>query len=222
MIALIIIAIIVAVIVFLLLSRVKITLKYDQTVTAYAKFLFFKFPIYPKKKKVKLSRYKTKRHKKRPKKLRAKKRAIKKAHVSSVKKRGSLTEKISLIVYLLRKIFRKFFGRLRIDVKEVDISISTADPAKTALLYAAAYNGAEILLDIIDENTNIRQKSVEDIKIYPDFTKTTSNFYLNLIFSISVISILDIGIKIAYNYLKKKTSDNINKNGGRDNGKQPK
>ena len=96
------------------------------------------------------------------------------------------------------------FNKLRIDVKYINITVASDNAAKTAVLYGIVYQSVDYLLAFINENTRIKQKKTEDICITTNYLTDKTIFDINLVFSMSVFSLLDIGMKMTYNYLVAK------------------
>ena len=205
MIAIAIIATILLIIIFLLSSRIKIQISYSEDIKVIAKYLFFKKPVYPKQEKLKISDYKYKKYKKKLLKKKKKKSDEKNETVKQPEnKKKSIVNQLKLLIYIVKKIYKKLFNKLRIDVKYINITVASDNAAKTAVLYGIVYQSVDYLLAFINENTRIKQKKAEDICITTNYLTDKTIFDINLVFSMSVFSLLDIGMKMTYNYLVAK------------------
>ena len=205
MIAIAIIATILLIIIFLLSSRIKIQISYSEDIKVIAKYLFFKKPVYPKQEKLKISDYKYKKYKKKLLKKKKKKSDEKNETVKQPEnKKKSIVNQLKLLIYIVKKIYKKLFNKLRIDVKYINITVASDNAAKTAVLYGIVYQSVDYLLAFINENTRINQKKAEDICITTNYLTDKTIFDINLVFSMSVFSLLDIGMKMTYNYLVAK------------------
>lgn len=205
---------------FLLLSRIHIRVLYDKDadgIDVCARYIFIKKQIYPKKEKIRISDFEYKKYQKRLEKKR--KKAAKKAkkaadYAAAVEKDGTdiknktknTVKNIKLLLYIIKKVYRRFLNALRIDVNHINITVATDNAAKTAITYGAVYQGVECLLSFIDENIKIRQKYSESICLDTDYLSDKPRIDINIVFSVSVAAMLDITFRLAYNYIKCKLS----------------
>ena len=213
MIALAIILSLLLIVFLLLLFPAKIGIEYKDDVTLYVKYLFLKKQLYPKKTKVKISDYTKKKHRKRLKKSRKPKsepHKKTKENLTRKQKAERAVSRLKLLLFIVRKIYRTFLNLLTLVAKRIHIKIATDDAAKTAVLYGIAYQSTEYLLAFIDDNIKVVQKHDDDIAVYTDFLSDRCCFDIKLIFKVRPIALLDIGIKVMYNYLIGKK--NIKKN----------
>lgn len=156
----------------------------------HARVLCFRIPLYPQKKKLpRLGKYKIARLRRKgkaldrkEKKKQAAKASKKPASAKAAKKKPSSAEQkppqkakrnlrhLLRLVLAVAKVFMGRFGRyLRIKAANVEISVASDDPAKTAVLYGAVYAGAETFFDAFGGLPPMRRVKKSDIALYADF-----------------------------------------------------
>jgi len=127
---------------------------------------FFRYNLYPgKEKEIKLSDFT-------PKKLRRKDIHKKKAEavMKAVKPNfKNVTELLSLVRDIISELFKDITGYLKTEVVRFRLKIAAGDAAETALVYAAAVQGAAYLFEILDKNSNMKIKKNDSVSIVPDF-----------------------------------------------------
>ncbi len=182
-----------ALLALLLFLPIGLVIKYNSSLTVYAKFLFIKFPILPgKKKKIRLSDYSPKKmakdKKKQQKKL-AKKEAKKQKKLqknqgtgTEKKKRtfSDITELLDIICDILRSFTDKFSDRLKIKLVNIDITVGSDDSAKTALLFGGANMAIQTLLPILSSFKKYDECDIKNIRVRADFLadKTVSDIHI--------------------------------------------
>ncbi|MDY3846050.1 MAG: hypothetical protein SOZ62_03980 [Eubacteriales bacterium] len=197
---------------FFLLSRIRIRVVYDGDIKVTSRYIFIKKQVYPKNEKIKISDYKYKKYQKRlAKKRKQELKEVKKVDNEIVKQTSTeksnpekIIKNIKLLLWIVKKVYRRFLRALRIDVNHINITVASDNAAKTAITYGAVYQGVEYLLAFIDENVKVRQKYSEDILIDTDYLSDKSKCDINLVFSVSAARMLDITFVLAYNYIKCK------------------
>lgn len=217
MIALNIIIAIVIIITAILLLRLKLVIEYTDELILYAKVLFIKIRIIPKKEKpVRVSDYTPKKILKRQKKEaeKEKKRLDKKKAKKAQKSERSDTEKkkekmpildiIRLVRVLLSIFLKRFFGHLRIDLARLNIIIGSEDAAKTAITYGYVCQSTAYLVEILDNFTNLKKTKNTEISVTTDFLAQSSVIDLHIALSITIWQIFDILFRIAFGYVKNK------------------
>jgi hypothetical protein len=234
--ALTVIGVICLVLIALLALKASIVIKCHDIVELYVKVLFIKIKLLPKKKLdyrdyslKKLERKKKKEEKKALKQERKKQEKQKEktngTQTQTKKKKPDILTNLSLITDLVKIFLKKFSAHLHIDVSKMIINVKTDDPAKTGVLYGAVCASVSQLLELLDRATNLKKKAKSEIAVNADFLSGKTTCDIDICFSIRVWGLLDIGISLAYNYikdlLKKKNYSNKQssvENGGNKNG----
>lgn len=212
----------------LLLMKASVVIKCHDNVELYLKVLFFKFKILPNDKSVDYRDYSLKKLKKKKKKELRKLKKSKKQQTSDVKKeknptkKSDIRENIALITKLAKILISKFFKHLKIDVKKIVVTVATDDPAKTGILYGIVCTGITQLIEVLNAVTNLNSKENSEIDVKANFLPGKTCCDIDLRFSIRMFGIIDIGISLAYNYIKdklnKQSKESKNVNGGNKNG----
>lgn len=182
----------------ILLIPVKIDISSSDKTELYLKILFFKIKLSPRKKKIKIKKYSVKAmekaRKKEEKKALAKQKKILKKKVKPQKVKEKKPSKIKEIfmhptdipafitdIYdILSIIVGKFSKRVKINIKECDISLGTDNAAKTAILYGGVCAGINTLLSLLVQFTNYDDRDTENINVVPNFTSDKTNFNIYL------------------------------------------
>ncbi|NLK39481.1 MAG: DUF2953 domain-containing protein [Clostridiales bacterium] len=214
MIGLIISACLLLLITLLLSLRLYFVAEIGDELKFYAKILFIKFTIYPEKEKaIRISDYSYKRFarkkrrqmKKRARAL-AKQRAAKPKEPVAPKRRtaSDLIEIIKLLLSLFKIFLPRFLKHLRIEIARIKITVGGSDPAATAITYGIIAQLTAYLLEYLDNITNIKSDQNTEISVDADFISEHTTYDIHFIFSLRIWHMLDIGIRLAYNYLKDK------------------
>lgn len=212
--ALIVIFVIALVICALLLLRVKFVIRFSDELALYAKILFVRINLFPKKeKKIRISDYKKKNYEKRKrkeaekqKKKAAEKAAKQKQKASPEKKKEKMSAKeaIRLIRLLLPIFLRRFFGHLRIEVARLNISVAAEDAAKTAVMYGCICQGVAYIVELLDMCGNLRRNRGTQISVAPDFTSEKITADIHIALSITVAQALGVLLRTGFAYIKSK------------------
>ena len=101
-----------------------------------------------------------------------------------------------LFLRIIKLFFSRFFGRLHIKVARIRIKVGSSDAAKTALLHSAVCAAMQPALILIDKHSNLDGMRKADIDISPDFLREDIEFDVDLIFSISVMALLGVLIRV--------------------------
>ncbi len=186
--------------------RIHFEIDCNDDITAKLRILCIKFTLYPKNKK----RASPKRFKKGyPK----EKHAPQKEKAPKEKKQKesgfTLGEKIDTVLALVKLLFSRFFKHLRLDVSKILITVGGEDAAKAAITYGIVSQSVVYLLEYLDKHLKISKKRNGEINVTCDFTSESTVYDISLSASLSVWQILDIGISLAYNYLKGKDVFNL-------------
>ena len=102
---------------------------------------------------------------------------------------------------------------MRVKLAKIHINVATSDAAKTAILYGMVSTAVALLVDSIDEHTNLQKLKKKSIMIEPGFLseKTTAN--INISLSISVYGAIATMLKmiVKYNLFNKSSVTNTPK-----------
>ena len=193
----------------LLLVRLQFDIACTEDVTLRLRVLGIPIPLYPAPpKQVKVSKFKRGY----PKEKTAEKPAEKKAQPSAKPaEKIPLGEKIDIVLSLLKKLCKKFFKHLRLDVSHIVITVGADDAASAAITYGIVSQSVAYLLAFLDAHLNIRKKRRGEISVRCDFTAERTVCDIRITASLAVWQLLDIGISLAYNYFKGKDIFNLKK-----------
>ena len=212
--ALIVIGAILALILLLLLLRVRLVIAYRSSFTAELRVLFLRFTLYPRKKRIKPKKYSPRKA------ARAERKAAKKAAKAAAKKqkkqkkksaadkkapaaKAPLRERIRLIRALCAALIRRTHKHLRLHTARLHVRVGTGDAAKTAVLYGAVSQSVSHLLFALDKVTRLRAAEPE-VSVVADFTAERSVADIKLVFSIRVYGVLATALAVGLAYVKKK------------------
>ena len=207
----------------ILMLRIRVVLRYDEKIRLDLYILFFRIPLYPRRKKVSPSQYTYHRYQKRLRKEQ-KKRAGKKRKrrgdvlPASHKKTPSLRARIAYFIRLFDGIYHRFLRAFRIDVAYLRIDVATGDAAKTAVLTGIVSQSVAYLCAILDTHTNLRHASSASISVRPDYVGQQSRVQGKFMFSIRILSLVGIGLRLCYRYLQSRlyTNNPMTINGGQE------
>ena len=190
---------------FLLLLRVRVIFSYKESVRAYLSILFFKIPLYPRRKKVKVCDYTYRRHRKRLAAQR-KKQAEKAAATQARKKRKpSFVAQIRYYASLIKYLYPRFLRHFRMDITRLHVRVGTGDAASTAILTGVASQALAFLLEFLSLHTNVHPTHRADIAVTPDFLSERSTADCKIVFSLRVYAIIGLGIRFFRHLLTEKT-----------------
>ena len=186
------------------LARVRVILVYREDVRAYIRFLFLRFPIYPRKKrKVRISDFSYKNLKKRKSKTKPenKSRQTKKA------KTGDVKRKFSFFYSIFKMLYPRLLRYFRIDVTRIHITVGTDDAAKTAITYGAVSQSVAYICAILDQHTNFHARHNSSITVIPDFTAEKFSADCKMCASLQLWQVLRLGLLFSAAVLKNKKQD---------------
>ena len=210
MIALYVILSVFAVVFVLLLLPVRLSLTFQDELSLSASYLFLRFPIYPKEKEVRLSKYTQRKLKKRKKKLKKKKQIERISATKKAKKpKPTLKQRLRqlrLILYILKNVYKNVLSAVHVRVKRLYVRVGTDDAAKTAILYGIAAQSTSYLLTLLHDHTKTTVKR-GGADVIADFCGTESALDVDIVFSVKPISALYLGLRAAFFFLKHKFND---------------
>ncbi len=213
--------------IFLFTVRVKIVVSFDGSVALCLRVLGVRIPLLPKPtKKIRPADFTLARHKKRirndaeraakkQQKLLEKKRkkAEKKAAQKKDKKKKlpqtEVTVKdepsmVSLLLSVVGGVLDKFFGKLRVDLVRLRITVGGPDATKIAMTYGIVSQGVAYLMELIAQKTKFRRTKNEYISVIPDFLARSTTADISLIFTVNLWYFLNILFTFAFRFIKEK------------------
>lgn len=222
-----ILAAIVLLFVFLFTVRVKIVVSYDGNVVLFLRVLGIRIPIMPRpKKKIHPADFSLKRHQKRLQKdaeraakkhqrelEKKRKKAAKKAAQKKDKKKklpqAEVTVKdepsmMSLLLSVVGDVLDKFFGKLRVDLVRLRITVGGSDATRIAMMYGLVSQGVAYLAELISQKTKFRRTKNEYIDVTPDFLSQTTTADISMIFTVNLWYFINILFTFAYRFIKEK------------------
>jgi hypothetical protein len=101
------------------------------------------------------------------------------------------------------KAVRKLLQGLRVEEVYLSVTFGTGDPAATGMIYGAIAAVCSSLFEIWGDLLPIRKKYVD---LFPDFNQETLQGVGKLTLSLRIITLLAIGLKFGYTYIKIKES----------------
>ena len=214
-------AVVALLLLFVLLTPICLTVIYDGDIAITLSYLFFRKPLYPSEKRLRLSDYSPRKLRKRRKK--AKKKKLMQRQKEALKKKGQKKEKqpllaqlraIRLLLHILKRIYKGVLSSVRVRIKRFYVSVAADDAAKTAILYGIVSQGAAYILELISTVAKTRVQR-DAIRIYPDFTASESTLSLHVRFSMPLYKVLLYALKsgmitLTYENNKKKNTKKNN------------
>lgn len=201
---------VIAVLFVLLLIPVRLSLVFRDELSLTLSYLFLRFPLYPKKKTVRLSDYTPRKLRKKKRKLRKKRRLEKAAEAKKAQKPKMTLQKrlrqLRLILAILKNIYKNILSAVHIRVKRLYVTVATDDAAKTALLYGAAAQSTSYLLALLESYTKTTVDS-GGADVIADFCGTESRLDALLVFSATPIALLGLGLRAAFLFLTKNKTN---------------
>ncbi len=205
-----------------LLSHVCVTVVYDGEFAIVLSYLFWRKPLYPDEKKIRLSDYTPKRLRRRRKRQKRKK-SIQKQK-AALKRKSEEQEKkplmrqlraLRLLLHILRRLYRGVISSAHVRIDRFHVTVASEDAAKTAILYGAAAQSAAYILELLRNFTHVHVKR-DALRIAPDFLSEDSSLSLKVRFSMPLFKVLFHLLK--YNLItiqeekKHKEADKTNSN----------
>lgn len=177
--------------------KIKMIFAYDSSFYVYVSILFFKIRIFPSKEKKKSKKSEKKKKKRNP------------AQVSAPKPKEKLrasqiTKIISIMSHTLIGLLKDFFGKIHFKFIKIYADIGCDDASKTALAYGSITQSVAYFIELLDNVSNVNVSSSSSIDIRSNFISQKSEFELNCLLYIRVISLFSVGIKALKAYFKYK------------------
>ncbi len=219
-----------AALVGLMMIRLCLVIALDDQFVLQLKVLCFTFHIIPsakKNQKMNLRDYEIKRVRRKQaiESKRQKKQALKASKKQPKKKKASSTEAdepkkktdiigiLKLVLTIIKDIREAALGYVGIDLERLYIIVSSEDAAKTAILYGAVSQGANLLFEFLRNTTGFRMTGrPEDIAVIPDFSFGELTARLKLIIRIRIWQILSLAFKLLFSFIRYQMKHNTNTN----------
>ncbi len=167
----------------------------DGEIKISAKLAFFKFTVFPLKRKEGKAKSKVKKVKK------SKKKNSEKTIKKTEEKKENVKLKISDFIDLACEFQRILRAKLSINNLKLFVIIASSDPYKTAMSNAKACTLASNIIDPLELAFNIKKRK---IAISPDFLTKKGRIYCELDITIKIYQILQIGFKLLLMFLEKR------------------
>lgn len=213
----------------LLFGRAKVRITYTDQVTVLLSILGYRKKLYPTKEEQEKKELvvstdpkhileeelrearKLRKKLRREQEKKAKKAAKKAAKASAIAKANAtrepnLLENLACIFSVVREIYYRSRGKLKIKVHKMKIVIGTEDAAKTAILYGAILQSTAYILQWIQDHFNRLRRSDGDMQVIPDYTAYTSHAEVDIACSMTFLRILIIYVASMSAYETKKQS----------------
>lgn len=171
---------------------VKLRIVVGDEISVVGRVLFLKKTLYP-------APPKKKKKKKTAKKEKTKKAPSKKREMTADEAIGMLRSAAEALGELAGKLRR----RMKILLIKLDIKIGTDEAAKTAVIYGAAANACDELLEIMRRYTKFREKSGA-VSVSADFTSEKTDVDVDCELSLTVIGAISVLLPTLNKYLENK------------------
>lgn len=180
----------------LLLLRVGVQLRYDDSFSVKLKVLFLSFTLFPKKEKLRIKGQPPSEKKEKKKKQKKEK---------AVSKKPDFSELFSFYRQLFTEVILPALGRflkhLHLRVDQLQIEIASEDAAKTALLYGSAVSGGTAFLEFLRNITHLKMGREEEIYIRSRFDKTEGSCRVRITLSLCLWQAVHILLPALMKYL---------------------
>ncbi len=181
---------------------IHIVLRADTDVQVYARVLFFKYALFPMKKRKKKKKPVEKQKKDTPPKKKAKKPDAPKPK----KKMRDIISLVKLILKLVGAVLRKFPKHFGVRVLQYEISVATGDAAKTAIVYGVVTGLSANLFELLRKGTRFRIKRGAPVNVYTNFLGEKTEARIALDISLTLWGILSMLIAAGLAFVKAKVS----------------
>lgn len=226
------ILVVIALLIFLLLmTNLKIRVASDGDITLKAGAGPVMLKLLPKRqKKVKLRRF---THKKYLALVEAEKKALQdknteqeaeKSEKKEKDKKESIANTVSLITQILERL-GVYAGRLRTNIKSLDITVGGDDAASAAVTYGVISQSVTYLLELLDCKTKLKIPDPDRLSVKCDYTAKEISINVDISVKLRGIDALRTAVDIMLlkmkNDSKNKISrqNNISRKAGKDNGR---
>ncbi len=184
------VACLIALLLLILSIRIRIQIKtFNTDLSVMLRILFFKYTIYPDDK--------PKKEKKKSKKRRAEKAQEdeeEKTTAKSKKKKRNILQMIRLILYILKRLYKRFPKHFMLRIKRFIIVVGGKDAAQTALYYGTVRAAVSYLLTACETLFPAKTPHNATLLIEPNYLTDESLCEIDMDLSISIFS----GIKLLW------------------------
>lgn len=94
-------------------------------------------------------------------------------------------ELLDLIIIILKR----FIGKVKIKVKQLDINVATGDAASTALSYTVVCNTLDVLIDILSDKDRVDCRFISP-RVGCDYTSDRFSAYVDILISIRIWQVI--------------------------------
>ncbi len=178
------------IIALLLLSKIKVYVCYEDSLRVYARFLFIRIALFPKKQKKKIGKKKKKTT------------SVPEQAVVEKPKEKSLAFKLWEMKSVLLEVLKKFLNKLHFKFITLRVNVACSDAAKTALMYAGVNQGISYIIEILRNISNVEVASHSDILVKSDFISQKSEFKGKIQLYIRVFPLILVGFHAIFKYFK--------------------
>ena len=188
----IIIALVIALILLLVNSNVRIYVRYDgdELYSYYRIFWFIKLPLYPEKGPEKhISAKAIKKRRKSLHKKYDKKRKKEKSSAGQIF--TDVKDMIKELLELIYIILKKFLGKVRIKVRDLSITVAGEDAAATALTYVFVCDTMNVLIDMLT-NTDRISCSFENVSCRCDYLAGSFSANVDILIKIRIGQVIRV------------------------------
>ncbi len=200
MIALYIILGIIAFFALVLSLKVSLNFVYKDKLSVYLRILFIRISLLPSKKK----KFNAKKHDKKQKKKASKPTHVLKEREAEPKAKPTLSENIEMVTDVLRVFLKAFPEHLHVRLAKIHIKVASPDAAQTAILYGTVSGAVAVLVDLLNDITNLDGLRRSSIIVVPDFLSDKPEAELNIALSLRVYGALSVLIKMLIRFIKHK------------------
>ncbi len=207
-----------ALLLLLVLPKLSVRVIYEDTLSVYAGFSFFSIKLYPpkekkqKKQKKKKAKKKTKLEKQaasyddnsvqQEKKADSQKEALLQGHRDKKSKKESLSETVSFIFDIVKRVGRLFGKHGQISINRLIVNVSGEDACDTAVRFGLMCSGVSAGLALCSAFGKSRI-SHENVRVNPDFVSEKGSVVADLKISVRGIFVVTTAIKILVNKFLK-------------------
>lgn len=116
-------------------------------------------------------------------------------------KQPAVTDLIPLVARVAGLFFSRFFGKLRIKVARLHITVGAADAMTAAIMFAGIHEGLRYLLRVLAKITNVDGLKKADVSVDADFLSSDIKFDCKLTLRVSLGNILGAVFKAGWAFL---------------------
>lgn len=140
------------------------------------------------------------------KRLKAKKKAEKKKALAATGKRPTpnLKENLGMILALLKKLYEKTHGKIKIKFNRMHIYVGSDDAAKTAVLYGVIVQSVSYILNFVEEKFTHIKRRAGDMSVEPDYTATQCSADIDLVCSVKIRHAIGMALSMLMAYNKER------------------